>query len=169
MVTAALAVGVLTAGGVFLVLRPGLVRITFGFVLLGHAVNVLLLAAGGTARRGAPLIGHGAVPLMADPLPQAFVLTAIVITFGITVYLLGLASADPAGPPPGPPASDAPAGPLPQRPVPDAPAKPGPEHPPSHAPAGPDAEHPPSGLPPRAPAGPASGRRPSDGHREGAP
>ncbi|MFE1576007.1 sodium:proton antiporter [Streptomyces fradiae] len=155
MVTAALAVGVLTAGGVFLVLRPGLVRITFGFVLLGHAVNVLLLAAGGTARRGAPLIGHGAVSLMADPLPQAFVLTAIVITFGITVYLLGLASADPEGPDSGhPPSAD--------------PGRPGPEHPPPHAPAGPHAEHHP---PSHTPAGPASDRPrpPSDGHREGAP
>ncbi|MBB1244148.1 NADH-quinone oxidoreductase subunit K [Streptomyces durbertensis] len=91
--TAALAVGVLTAGGVFLVLRPGLVRITFGFVLLGHAVNILLLTAGGTERRNPPLLGHGDTADMADPLPQAFVLTAIVITFGITVLLLGMARA----------------------------------------------------------------------------
>ncbi|MFD3355045.1 sodium:proton antiporter [Streptomyces fradiae] len=168
MVTAALAVGVLTAGGVFLVLRPGLVRITFGFVLLGHAVNVLLLTAGGTARRGAPLIGHGAVPLMADPLPQAFVLTAIVITFGITVYLLGLASADPEGPGSGHPPSADPGRPGPEHPPPHAPAGPHAEHhPSSHSPAGPHAEHP----PPHAPAGPASyrPRPPSDGHREGAP
>lgn len=90
MLTAALAVGVLTAGGVYLLLRPGLLRMTFGFVLLGHAVNLLFLTAGGTARREPPLIGHGDLARMADPLPQAFVLTAIVITFGITVYLLGL-------------------------------------------------------------------------------
>ncbi|MEU7566466.1 sodium:proton antiporter [Streptomyces fradiae] len=168
MVTAALAVGVLTAGGVFLVLRPGLVRITFGFVLLGHAVNVLLLAAGGTDRRGAPLIGHGAVPLMADPLPQAFVLTAIVITFGITVYLLGLASADPEGPDSGHPPSADPGRPGPEHPPPHAPAGPHAEHPPPHAPAGPHAEHRP---PSHTPAGPASDRPrpPSDGHREGAP
>ncbi|WOI61410.1 sodium:proton antiporter [Streptomyces fradiae] len=168
MVTAALAVGVLTAGGVFLVLRPGLVRITFGFVLLGHAVNVLLLAAGGTARRGAPLIGHGAVSLMADPLPQAFVLTAIVITFGITVYLLGLASADPEGPDSGHPPSADPGRPGPEHPPPHAPAGPHAEHPPPHAPAGPHAEHHP---PSHTPAGPASDRPrpPSDGHREGAP
>ncbi|MFP8904735.1 sodium:proton antiporter [Streptomyces atacamensis] len=92
--TAAIAVGVLTAGGFFLLLRPGLVRITFGFVLLGHAANVLLLAAGGLERREPPLIGDGDRAGMADPLPQAFVLTAIVITFGITVYLLGLARAE---------------------------------------------------------------------------
>lgn len=92
--TTALIVGVLVTGGVFLVLRPGLVRVTFGFVLLGHAVNVLLIAAGGLTRRDAPLVGQGDPTQMADPLPQAFVLTAIVITFGITVYLLGLARAE---------------------------------------------------------------------------
>ncbi|MFD1661723.1 sodium:proton antiporter [Streptomyces caeni] len=91
--TAAIAVGVLTAGGVFLILRPGLIRITMGFVLLGHAANILLLASGGLNRRQAPLVGTGNPDRMADPLPQAFVLTALVITFGITVYLLGLARA----------------------------------------------------------------------------
>jgi multicomponent Na+:H+ antiporter subunit C len=93
MVTAAVAVGILVAGGVFLILRPGLVRITLGFILLSHAVNLLLLASGGTARRRAPLIGTGPLTRMTDPLPQAFVLTAIVISFGITVYLLALARA----------------------------------------------------------------------------
>jgi multicomponent Na+:H+ antiporter subunit C len=92
-VTAALVVAVLVTGGVFLVLQRGLVRVTLGFVLLGHAANVLLLAAGGMARREAPLVGRVALEEAADPLPQAFALTAIVITFGITVYLFGLAGA----------------------------------------------------------------------------
>jgi len=92
-VTAAIAVGILVAGGVFLLLRPGLVRPMLGFVLLGHAVNILLLAADGPGRRQAPLTGQGMPARMADPLPQAFVLTAIVISFGITVYLLALARA----------------------------------------------------------------------------
>ena len=91
--TAAIAVGILVAGGVFLILQRGLVRITLGFILLGHAVNILLIASGGPGRRQAPLIGEGAPARMADPLPQAFVLTAIVISFGITVYLLALARA----------------------------------------------------------------------------
>ncbi|WP_040337505.1 sodium:proton antiporter [Candidatus Blastococcus massiliensis] len=91
--TAAIAVGVLVAGGVYLVLQRGLVRLVLGFVLLGHAVNILLLATGGTDRRGVPLIGQGDPAEMADPLPQAFVLTAIVITFAVTVYLLALARA----------------------------------------------------------------------------
>lgn len=91
--SAAIAVGILVAGGVFLILRIGLVRITLGFVLLGHAVNILLIAADGASRRGVPLIGKGDPVRMADPLPQAFVLTAIVISFGTTVYLLALVRA----------------------------------------------------------------------------
>jgi multicomponent Na+:H+ antiporter subunit C len=92
--TAAIAVGILVAAGVYLILQRGLVRVIIGFVALGHAANILLVSAGGMALRGAPLLA-GADDTdraqMADPLPQAFVLTAIVITFGITVYLLGLA------------------------------------------------------------------------------
>ena len=95
--TAAIAVGALVAAGVFLILRRGLVRVAFGLILLGHAVNILLLAAGGLGRRRAPLIEPGAAATTADPLPQAFVLTAIVISFGTTVYLLGLARAERRG------------------------------------------------------------------------
>ncbi len=91
--TAAIAVGLLVTGGVYLVLQRDLVRVVVGFVLLGHAVNVLVVSAGGMDRRGLPLIGQGDPGQAADPLPQAFVLTAIVITFGITVYLLALARA----------------------------------------------------------------------------
>jgi multicomponent Na+:H+ antiporter subunit C len=100
--TAAIAVGLLVAAGVYLLLQRGLVRIAIGFVLLGHAANILLVAAGGMALRGEPLLGTDDPAQMADPLPQAFVLTAIVITFGITVFMLALARAggddDPAGP-----------------------------------------------------------------------
>jgi multicomponent Na+:H+ antiporter subunit C len=94
--TAAIAVGILVAAGVYLILQRGLVRVIIGFVALGHAANIILVAAGGMALRGAPLLAgadEAAQARMADPLPQAFVLTAIVITFGITVYLLGLARA----------------------------------------------------------------------------
>ncbi len=94
--TAAIAVGILVAAGVYLILQRGLVRVVIGFVALGHAANIILVSAGGMAQRGAPLLADAdeeAVAGMADPLPQAFVLTAIVITFGITVYLLGLARA----------------------------------------------------------------------------
>ncbi|MGY2004357.1 sodium:proton antiporter [Blastococcus sp. SYSU DS1024] len=88
--TAALAVGVLVAAGAYLLLQRGLVRVVLGFVLLGHAVNVLLVAAGGMDRRDVPLVGEGDPARTADPLPQAFVLTAIVIAFAVTVYLLAL-------------------------------------------------------------------------------
>ncbi|SFO47235.1 multicomponent Na+:H+ antiporter subunit C [Geodermatophilus obscurus] len=91
--TAAIAVGLLVAGGVYLVLQRNLIRVVVGFVLLGHAVNVLVVSAGGMDRRGLPLIGQGDPGQAADPLPQAFVLTAIVITFGITVHLLALVQA----------------------------------------------------------------------------
>ncbi|QSB13108.1 NADH-quinone oxidoreductase subunit K [Natronosporangium hydrolyticum] len=89
--TAAIAVGILAATGTYLIFQRGLIRITIGFVMLGHAANIIVVAAGGMSLRSAPLLGHGPAEEMADPLPQAFVLTAIVITFGITVYLLALA------------------------------------------------------------------------------
>ena len=82
----ALSIGVLAAAGVFLVLQRGMIRIILGFVLLTHAVNLLIIAAGGVARRDAPFFG-GDTSQASDPLPQAFVLTAIVIAFAITVVL----------------------------------------------------------------------------------
>lgn len=89
--TMAIAVGVLAAVGTWLVVRGGAVRLILGFILLGHAVNLVIIAAGGTFRRAAPLVDGGTdLATTADPLPQAFVLTAIVITFGVTVYLLSL-------------------------------------------------------------------------------
>ncbi len=89
----AITVAVLTACGAWMITRGGGVRLVLGFVLLGHAANLILISAGGTARREAPLVGTDLdLSQAADPLPQAFVLTAIVITFGVTVYLLSLVS-----------------------------------------------------------------------------
>lgn len=86
----ALSVGALITGAVYLLLQRDFLRVILGFVLLSHAVNLLLLSSGGILRRGEPL-GEAADPAVtADPLPQAFVLTAIVIAFAITVYLLVL-------------------------------------------------------------------------------
>jgi multicomponent Na+:H+ antiporter subunit C len=86
-------VGVLFAIGAHLLMQRSLVRIVVGFVLLGHAANLALLLAGGPA--GAPpLLGGERAPSgepMNDPLPQAMALTAIVITFGVTAFLLALA------------------------------------------------------------------------------
>ena len=90
--TLALTVGVLVTGAVYLMFQRSMVRIVLGFVLLGHAVNLMLMSAGGAFRRGQPLLGDTPPDQAADPLPQAFVLTAIVITFSITVYMLTLAA-----------------------------------------------------------------------------
>ncbi|OUZ06840.1 cation:proton antiporter [Aeromicrobium sp. PE09-221] len=87
----AISVGLLIGGAVFLMLQRTFLRVILGFVLLSHAVNLLLFSAGGAGRREEPL-GTGLVSsVTADPLPQAFVLTAIVIAFAITMYLLTLA------------------------------------------------------------------------------
>ena len=89
--TLAIAVGFLAAVGTWLIVRGGAVRLILGFILLGHAANLVIIAAGGTFRREAPLVNDQLLAQnAADPLPQAFVLTAIVITFGVTVYLLSL-------------------------------------------------------------------------------
>jgi multicomponent Na+:H+ antiporter subunit C len=86
-----LTIALLVGAGVFMILRRGFLRIIIGFILLSHGVNLLVMASGGVARRGEP-IGTGLDPAVtADPLPHAFVLTAIVIAFGITIYLLVLA------------------------------------------------------------------------------
>ncbi|EOM76526.1 NADH-ubiquinone oxidoreductase chain 4L [Rhodococcus rhodnii] len=90
--TLASIVAVLVVGGMYLVLQRGMVRITFGFVLLGHAGNLVLMASGVTADRDAPLLHLSDWASMADALPQAFTLTAIVIAFAITVYMLALAA-----------------------------------------------------------------------------
>jgi multicomponent Na+:H+ antiporter subunit C len=87
--TAALVVALLAAGGTYLVLQRGIVRLALGFTLLGHAATTLMIAAGGAQRRAVPFAGAGADA--ADPLPQAFALTAIVISFGVTAFLLSLA------------------------------------------------------------------------------
>ncbi len=84
------AVAALAATGTFLVTSRSLSRIVLGFSLLGHAAVLALVTAGG--RPGEPPIVDGvAQPDTANPLPQALSLTAIVISFGLTLYLLALA------------------------------------------------------------------------------
>lgn len=87
----AISVGLLTAAAVYLFMQRGMVRIVLGFVLISHAANLLLFAAGNTTFRGVPYIGSGDPAEQADPLPQAFVLTAIVIAFSITMFMVTLA------------------------------------------------------------------------------
>jgi multicomponent Na+:H+ antiporter subunit C len=79
----------LFAIGTYLVLQRKLSRIIIGLGLLTHGANVLLITSG---RRGdAPIVGDGPSSSFADPLPQALVLTSIVISFGVTMFLLALA------------------------------------------------------------------------------
>ncbi|WP_043058321.1 sodium:proton antiporter [Enteractinococcus helveticum] len=89
--TLALTVALLTGGAVYLFTKREMLRVILGFILLGHAGNLVLFAAGGSERRN-PAFHPAADPsAMADPLPQAFVLTAIVIAFSITIFMLVLA------------------------------------------------------------------------------
>jgi multicomponent Na+:H+ antiporter subunit C len=88
----ALGVGCLYGIGVYLLLQRTLTRIVMGLVVLGHGANLLLLLSGGRAGR-APIVHDEPTTLagFADPMPQALALTAIVISFGITAFLLALA------------------------------------------------------------------------------
>lgn len=84
-------IGILVAGGVYLMMQRAMIQIIFGLALLSHAANLILLTTGVTASRGEPLVGKMDPATAADPLPQAFVLTAIVIALAVTVYMLALA------------------------------------------------------------------------------
>ena len=92
--TLALLIGVLYTVGTYLLLQRTLTRIVIGLGLLSHGANLLLLQAGGPSGL-APFTSKGYVGTAgvdtADPLPQAMVLTAIVITFGVTAFLLAMA------------------------------------------------------------------------------
>lgn len=85
----ALAAGVLFATGTYLILTRSLSRIVVGLGLIAHGANLILLGSGGEP--GDPPIVDGSSTNSSDPLEQALVLTAIVITFGITAFLLALA------------------------------------------------------------------------------
>jgi multicomponent Na+:H+ antiporter subunit C len=85
-------IAILVTGGVYLLLQRGMVRIIFGLTLIAHAANLILLTAGVSAWRGEPLPDRVDTALSTDPLPHAFVLTAIVIAFAVTVLMLALAA-----------------------------------------------------------------------------
>ena len=81
---------VLVASGVYLLLERSLTRVLLGVILVSNGVNVLFLVAGGAAG-SAPIVGAAPADEMSDPLPQAMVLTAIVITLGISAFLATMA------------------------------------------------------------------------------
>lgn len=86
----AIMVGVLFACSVFLILQRSVVRILFGFVLFTNAANLLLLGVSGPPEGRLPPVVDGSGAPAVDPLPQALILTAIVIGFGVISYLVVL-------------------------------------------------------------------------------
>lgn len=86
-----LTMGVLYASGIFLMLDRSLTRVLLGFLLVGNATNLLLVLTGGLP--GGPPLTDGtddSTAGMLDPLPQALILTAIVISFSLTAFLLAM-------------------------------------------------------------------------------
>jgi multicomponent Na+:H+ antiporter subunit C len=89
----AILIGALFSGGIFCLLRRSIMKVVIGVMLLSQGANLLVFAAGGLtaglpvfvdSATGVPPAGH------ADPLPQALVLTAIVIGFGLVVFTISL-------------------------------------------------------------------------------
>jgi multicomponent Na+:H+ antiporter MnhC subunit len=87
----ALAIGVLTASGTWLLLRPRTFQVIMGLSLLSYAVNLFIFSTGGLRIATPPILesgGAGTLNQYADPTPQALVLTAIVISFATTALFL---------------------------------------------------------------------------------
>jgi multicomponent Na+:H+ antiporter subunit C len=94
-VTAILAavIGILYAAGLYMVMRRSIVKLVLGLALLAHAANLLIFTLGRLSRGGTPIVakGHDAlVPPFPDPVPQALVLTAIVIGFAVQAFAIVL-------------------------------------------------------------------------------
>ena len=88
--TLIIVMAVLYACGVYLMLERSMTRVLVGFLLVGNATNILIMLMAG-APGVAPIVdGETTAAEMSDPLPQALVLTAIVITFAVSAFLLAL-------------------------------------------------------------------------------
>lgn len=89
----AIVVGLLYASGIYLMLRRSLVKLVIGLVLLGNGVNLLIFLLGGLVRGKPPIIpgsDNFLGEIYADPVPQALILTAIVISFGLQSFAIVL-------------------------------------------------------------------------------
>jgi multicomponent Na+:H+ antiporter subunit C len=87
-------VGLFLAAGIYLVLSRALIRILLGVVVLGNGVNLLIFVAGRLTRAAPPIVPPGVIApegYFANPLPQALILTAIVIGFAIFAFFAVLA------------------------------------------------------------------------------
>ncbi|WP_342514823.1 Na(+)/H(+) antiporter subunit C [Sporosarcina sp. FSL K6-1522] len=83
-------IGILFAAATYLILSRSLLKIIVGTGLLSHGAHLLILTMGGLGGSAPPVLTDG-VTDFADPLPQALILTAIVISFGVTAFILVLA------------------------------------------------------------------------------
>lgn len=86
-------VGALYAAGLYMMMRRSMIKLILGLALLSHAANLLIFTAGGLTRARPPIVPEGAsepAAPYADPLPQALILTAIVISFGVLAFSLSL-------------------------------------------------------------------------------
>ncbi len=81
-------VGVLFGTGVFMMLRGSTLQLVLGIALLSHGANLLLFTVGGLKKSAVPVLVAGKEASFTDPLVQALILTAIVISFGVTAFLL---------------------------------------------------------------------------------
>ena len=87
----AIIVGTLYAAGIYMIRRRSLVKLIIGLALLGYASNMLIFSMGELVRGNAPLVHEGVdLSSFADPLPQALILTAIVIGFGAQAFAIVL-------------------------------------------------------------------------------
>ena len=86
----AIVIGILFTAAVYLILSRSLLKIILGTSILSHGAHLLLLTMGGLGGTSPPVVSEG-VSDYADPLPQALILTAIVISFGVTAFILVLA------------------------------------------------------------------------------
>lgn len=85
----AIVIGVLFMAAVYLILSRSLLRVILGTGLLSHGAHLLILTMGGLGGTSPPVLADG-VTDYADPLPQALILTAIVISFGVTAFIIVL-------------------------------------------------------------------------------
>ena len=87
-----LAIGMMTTCGVWLILRPRTYQVIIGLSLLSYAVNLFIFGVGGVKSNMPPILEEGVISTsLSDPVPQALILTAIVIGFALTVMLAALA------------------------------------------------------------------------------
>lgn len=88
----ALTIAILIGSAVYLLQQRGLVRIVLGMMVFGHGANLMLLATGVYSYRGEAFPAQVPLERMSDPLPQAFVLTAVVISMATATILLTMAA-----------------------------------------------------------------------------